>query len=77
VPFKARIFTALILVVAVLGAVWFGYVRYSADSDPVHRMLVAYEANGFGSDGADGGAQSLTDEQDVSILDYSFEKLQE
>jgi len=77
VPVKARIFTVFILVAAVLAAVWFGYVRRSADDNPVHRMLVAYEANGFGSDGADGGAQSLTDEQDVAILDYSYEKLQE
>ena len=76
-PVKARIFTVFILVAAVLTAVWFGYVRRSAVDNPVHRMLVAYEANGFGSDGADGGAQSLTDEQDVAILDYSYEKLQE
>jgi carboxyl-terminal processing protease len=77
VPVKARLFTALVLVAAVLTAVWFGYVRKSADDNPVHHMLVAYEANGFGSDGADGGAQTLTDEQDVTILDYSYEKLQE
>ena len=77
-PAKTRIVIALVVVAAVLAAVWYTFGRQSAAGDPVHRMLVAYEANGFGSDGADGGsAQSLTDEQDVAILDYSFEKLEE
>ena len=78
VPLKSRIIIALTLVVAAVIAAWYLIGRHAADGSPVHRMLVAYEANGFGSDGADdGSAQSLTDEQDVAILDYSFEKLQE
>ena len=76
-PVKARLITALVLVAAVLAAVWFGYIHKPGDASSVQHMLVAYEANGFGSDGADGGAQTLTDEQDVTILDYSYEKLQE
>jgi carboxyl-terminal processing protease len=77
VPVKARLLTVIVVVAAVLTAVWFGYIHKPGDASPVHHMLVAYEANGFGSDGADGGTQTLTDEQDVTILDYSYEKLQE
>jgi len=76
---KLRIAFSTLLIVAAVAIVWFGVYHRASDSSSVHRMLVAFNSDGFGRDASDNGpvSQAQSDSQDLAILDYSLEKLQE
>jgi C-terminal processing protease CtpA/Prc len=76
---KLRISASILLIIAAVALVWFGAVSRASDSSGVHRMLVAFNSNGFGRDATDDGSSppAQSQSQDLAILDYSLEKLQE
>jgi len=76
---KLRISASVLAIIAAFALVWFGAIHRTSDASSVHRMLVAFNSNGFGTDTSDNGASTSpqSDSQDLAILDYSLEKLQE
>ena len=76
---KLRISASILTIIAAFALVWFGAIHRTSDASGVHRMLVAFNSNSFGSDTSDNGTSTSpqSDSQDLAILDYSLEKLQE
>ena len=78
-PSKLRFSAAILIIIAAFALVWFGVVRHAPSTSTAHRLLVAFNANGFGRDATDNGTtgSGQSESQDLAILDYSLEKLQE
>ena len=78
-PSKLRLSIVLIALVSVLGAGWYGFERNAAQHSATHRLMLALNGDSIATDVSDAGpgASSGSESQDLAILDYSFEKLQD
>lgn len=78
-PSKFRLSIVLIAIVAVLGAGWYAFERNAAQHSAIHRVMLALNGDSIATDVSDAGpgTSAGSESQDLAILDYSLEKVQD